>query len=504
MPRIIAKFGYMQPNNKKRSRFLEYIATREGVIKNLTNISSTPATKLQQEYIRKLISNDVSIKNTLQYKEYIYNKTIGNASELIAELEEKELSNLNNSAEFLQYIAERPRVVKEDSHGLFTSNDEKINLSEVKREISNHKGNIWTAIISLKREDAVRLSYDDLKSWKVLTRALQNTLAENLKIDYQNFKWYGAFHNEAHHPHIHLMMYSTNPKEGYLNNQSIDNIRGAFAKQIFKHDLMNIYSSQTYYRDQLKLSSETYIKSQIDNIDSRIVNNNEVNNRLVNLAKVLKNTSGKLVYGYLPKPTKKLVDEIVNLISHDPIVKELLDMWYLQRQEILYTYTSQKERVENLADISAFRSIKNMVIREALNIPLQRSSFEIRKDMILMSYPNEIPLSTNQDYIEVRMNHENYMFPESIDLNPLSLDNNFINDSLKSSQLNTNDINYIEVENQQASSDNTTHSIRLLYSISKMFQKNMIDQANKYHNDKELLRNIKRKKIALGYHIDDK
>lgn len=314
---------------------------------------------------------------------------------------------------------------------------------------------------------------------------------------------YGAFHNEAHHPHIHLMMYSTDPKEGYLNNQSIDNIRGAFAKQIFKHDLMNIYSAQTYYRDQLKLSSEAYIKSQIDNIDSRIVNNNEVNIKLVNLAKVLKNTTGRLVYGYLPKPTKKLVDEIINLISQDPIVKELLDMWYLQRQEILYTYTTKKERVENLADLNAFRSIKNMVIKEALNIPLQRSSFEIRKDMILMSYPDEIPLNSNQQYLHVRVNNENYILPESIDLNTLSLDNDFIDDSLISTKVN-NEIKYTEVDSKQVTSDNTTQSIRLLYSISKMFQKNMIDQANKYHNEKELLRNIKRKKVALGYHINDK
>ena len=492
MPRIIAKFGYMKANNKKRSRFLDYIARRSGVIKNLETNSSKPATSKQNELIEKLIKDYPKILNYESYTIYNNNQTLGNASELITEIEEDYFTRLNHAPEYLSYIAERPRVQKEGSHGLFTSHDEKIILSQLKDRISNHKGHIWAGIISLKREDAHRLQYEDLKSWKILVRALQNNLAENLQIDYENFEWYGAFHNEAHHPHIHLVMFSKDGRQGYLSKQSIGNIRGAFAKQIFKHDLMNIYRKQTHYRDQIKLSSESFIKSKVDNIMSDSKPNRLIDIKLIELSKILKSTRGKHTYGYLPKPTKALVDEIVNLISVSPEVKDLLDLWYLQRQEILYTYSNKKEQIKNLSDIDAFRSVKNMVIRHAddisnhgpfeyIYIDIEKEENSIIENVDIQDQHTQVTLESYEDLIEII---------------PLTT-------SVSSNE--PDEIRSKSVEVTRKEKRNLPyHSLKLLFSISKMFEASLISQAQKYHADQELLKNIKRQKIALGHHHDDK
>lgn len=498
MPRIIAKFGYMQAKNKKRSGFLEYIARRSGVIKNLETNSNKPATKKQKELIEKLIKDYPKTIKYDSYKIYNNNQTLDNASELITEIEEDYFTRLNHAPEYLSYIAERPRVQKEGSHGLFTSHDEKIILSNLKDRISNHKGHIWTGIISLKREDAHRLQYEDLKSWKILVRELQNNLAENLQIDYENFEWYGAFHNEAHHPHIHLVMFSKDERQGYLSKQSIDNIRGAFAKEIFKHDLMNIYKKQTHYRDQLKLSSETYIKSQIQNISNSFMPNKEIELRLTELAEVLETTKGKHVYGYLPKPTKKLVDEIVNLVSQQPEVQQLLDLWYVQRQDILNTYTNKQEQVRNLSDLDAFRSIKNMVIKEAKRIDLNDTKMLLDKKRILDAFPSVIHFDNSENLIELNINNQTVYLPESIDLDTYILEEKEI--TIRKIKYTDDSSTQNKIKPDTSNINQYFNSVRLLYSISNMFEKSMNNQAQKYHADQEILRRIRKQKIALGQH----
>ena len=326
MPRIIAKFGYMKPNLSTRSNFIEYISKRDGVIKNIESFKDKPVTSKQTKLINELIAQFPNVTKSRLYKEFETNQKLGMASELITYIEENHFEKLNNIEQYVEYIANRPRVLKEKSHGLFSSRDDPIILSEVKEEIKNHKGNVWTAIISLKREDAERLTYNNLDSWKILVRSQENTLADNLQININNFKWYGAFHNESHHPHIHLVMYSTNEKEGYLNKASIDKIRSSFAKTIFKHDLMNIYKKQTEYRDELKLSSKTYLESLVSTINESQSHNQEIENRLVLLSNILKDTKGKHTYGYLNKSTKRIVDEIVNLASQDLNIKKLTNI----------------------------------------------------------------------------------------------------------------------------------------------------------------------------------
>ena len=110
----------------------------------------------------------------------------------------------------MEYIAERPR-----SHGLFSST-EYVDLEKTMEEVNSHPAPICTFIYSLRQEDAVRLGCNSAESWRKLLLAHQAELAEAMKIPPNQFRWCAAFHDEKHHPHIHMMAWSADPAQGYL------------------------------------------------------------------------------------------------------------------------------------------------------------------------------------------------------------------------------------------------------------------------------------------------
>lgn len=97
----------------------------------------------------------------------------------------------------------------------------KSEIDKVADEVKNHDGILWTHVISLKREDAERLGYNNAEKWKSLIRRNTMQIAEAHKIDPSNLQWYAAFHNTTHHPHIHLMVYSKDAKQGWLTFGSL-------------------------------------------------------------------------------------------------------------------------------------------------------------------------------------------------------------------------------------------------------------------------------------------
>jgi len=265
---------------------------------------------------------------------------------------------------FVGYMANRPRA----EHGLFSSTDNEIDLDKVKEEVANHKGNIWTTVISLRRADAERLGYDNADAWKDLVRSKQEVIAKNMGIHIENLKWYAAFHNEAHHPHIHLLVYSQNPKHEFLTNRAIENMRSSFANEIFKQDLISVYQQKTVSRDNLKNSARELISNIVNDINNGRNNNPYLETMLLELCEGLKTATGKKQYGYLKADLKKLVDDIVKELASDDRISELYKIWCEIQNEILATYKTNFMEHPPLWEQKEFKSIRNVVIAEALNI----------------------------------------------------------------------------------------------------------------------------------------
>ena len=347
---------------------MKYIATRDGVEFCDESKQFAPTTMNQRKLIEDILKQFPDSVQMLEYDDYIANPTVKNASEFIARAFEDNAPSVINNTTYADYIATRPRVEKHGSHGLFTDDDTEIILSKVSEEMNQHTGNFWTMIVSLRREDAERLGYNNAAQWKDTFRKHTAELSEALKIPLSELKWYAAFHNESHHPHIHLIAYSETPGIGYLTKKGVYKMRSALGQDIFKDDLQHVYREQTERRNRLKKDWKDLLEDIMKQIENGTYDNPILEQKLTELSVRLSNTKAKKVYGYLQKDVKKLIDSIVDELAMDERIAELYDLWYEKKHEILKTYTSELPPKIPLSANKEFKSIKNEIIREAMRI----------------------------------------------------------------------------------------------------------------------------------------
>ncbi len=395
MAKLVTKFKYLKPNaGYDVGGYAKYIATREGVHKIDDTGKLAPATKRQQQFIEKLLKDFPDSKEMLEYEDYLKERTVGNASEFITRVLEDNAYEVMNTKTYADYIATRPRAQRFGSHGLFTDDGIQVKLSKVSEELNLHGGNVWTVIISLRREDAERLGFNDGVRWRDMLRTQTEALATNLKISMENLRWFAAFHNESHHPHVHLLAYSSIENEGYLTKQGVQNLRSSFANDIFAQDLLCLFEKQTEHRDKLRKESRVRIEEIVAEINQGNYDNPKVEELLIQLSDRLSKTSGKKVYGYLKADVKTIVDGIVEELEKDSRIAELYDLWYEQTEEIKRTYTTTVPKRVPLSQNKEFKTIRNAVIQEAMHIMSGKYDTDINENQEFVT--DEFPFEMEQ------------------------------------------------------------------------------------------------------------
>ena len=384
------KSGTQKSKNKRRN-YTKYIATRETVEVRDQNIMdrNDNATKNQEQLLNDLLSDFPEAKKYLEYEDYTVNPTVENASELISTIIERNADVIGNRQNFVGYMAMRPGVQKRGSHGLFNEKDEPIILDRVANEIANHKGNVWSHVISLRREGAIRLGYDNSEAWRQLVMRHISDIAKNQKISLCNLKWYAAFHDTTHHPHIHLLVYSENTKEGFLTNEGINKIRSAFANDIFKDDLQSIYQEQTLSRDELKAVSKTEFKSIVRKVQQGGFENPQLENLIRKLYSQLQNVKGKKVYGYLPPDVKETVNSIFSELAKDNNIRQLYEKWCSLESLKYKSYTQKEKELPPLVDNKVFQPVRNMIIRTVLDMNYPVIDVEIEEPEPTEQFAND-------------------------------------------------------------------------------------------------------------------
>lgn len=381
MSLLIVTSRYLKSGTSKtksqRKNYTKYIATRESV--EVREQSKKYSTENQQKLLQELMTDFPEAKKYLEYEDYKNNSTAENASELISAIIERNADVIGNRQNFVGYMAMRPGVEKRGVHGLFNEKDEPIVLDRVAEKVANHPGNIWSHVISLRREDAIRLGYDNSERWRELVMRHINDIAEQTKIPLCNLKWYGAFHDTTHHPHIHLIVYSTNPKQGFLTKQGIDKIRSVFANDIFHDDLQSIYQEQTIRRDELKMESKKYVEELLSKIASGSFSNPKLEILVQTLKTQLDSTKGKKVYGYLKPEVKKTVDDIFKMIAQDKNISVLYDKWCELERQKYKVYTQKEKEFPPLWENKVFQPVRNMMIRQVLNMEIQQHEIDSEK-----------------------------------------------------------------------------------------------------------------------------
>ena len=368
MAKFILKWRYIKSGTKGHgTNLVKYIATRDGVELCNDSWKQKPATIPQKRIIKKWLQEFPEMKDTFEYEAYQTSPTKYTATLLIDKVIEENLDRIGTKENYVEYIALRPRVEKEGKHGLFSITDAPIDLNKVANEVANHQGLVWTTILSLQREDAERLGYDNAKAWKDTLRVKSGALAKGMGIPLTDLKWYAAFHNEGHHPHVHLISYSTG-KEPYITQAGLKRMKSELANEIFKQDLYQVFVEKTKYRDELRKEGKEKVAELIKELHGKEYKNQTVELMLQSLVEELKIHKGKKVYGYLRPKAKNIVNGIVDEIAKDERIAKLYELWYQQQEEIVKTYQDKKEKRVPLSSNEEFKSIRNAVVKEAVHL----------------------------------------------------------------------------------------------------------------------------------------
>ena len=359
MARLIQKSGYIK--NGKASGYMEYVATRDGV----EIIQSTePVTKKQEQFIQRLLKDFPDAKELFEYSDYLRVPNRGTASAFIATTLDTHLHEMESESGYMSYIAQRPRAEKHGGHGLFCEADT-TDLKAAKAELDAHDGKVWTFIFSLRREDAERLGYNKAAAWQNLLKQESAAIAEAMRIRTDDFRWYAAYHDEGHHPHVHMMVWSTEPEKGYLTREGIAAMRSRMTNAIFHEEMKELYiKKDAAYKESIQTAKESLLM-YIRMLESSESTDPIIEQKLRYLSQTLEQIDGRHVYGYLPKDVKAQVDEIAERLAQLPEVAACYDQWWRLKDEIAGYYGRNTPPHLPLVQQKEFRTIKNFIIREA-------------------------------------------------------------------------------------------------------------------------------------------
>ena len=359
MARLIQKSGYIK--NGKASGYMEYVATRDGV----EIIQSTePATKKQKQFIKRLLKDFPDAKELFEYSDYLQVPNRGTASAFIAVALDTHLHEVESESGYMSYIAQRPRAEKHGGHGLFSEVDT-TDLKAAKAELKAHGGKVWTFIFSLRREDAERLGYNKAAAWQNLLKQESAAIAEAMRIQTDDFRWYAAYHDEGYHPHVHMMVWSTEPEKGYLTREGIAAMRSRMTNAIFHEEMKELYiKKDAAYKESIQTAKESLLLC-IRMLESSESADPVIEQKLRDLSRALNQVDGRHVYGYLPKEVKAQVDEIVERLAQLPEVAACYDQWWKLKDEIAGYYGRNIPPRQPLVQQKEFHAIKNMIIQQA-------------------------------------------------------------------------------------------------------------------------------------------
>ena len=373
MAGLIVKSPYLKcGGGSSVSGYLRYISTRERV-ELLPD--DRPPTRKQEQLITKLAKDFPNSKELDEYSDYTAKPTKANASVFITRALEENWPQVQQSDGYMKYIATRPRAERLGDHGLFGDEDG-LDLEKAMRELDHYTGNVWTHIISLKREDATRLGYDNAGAWMNLLRTNRNDIAAAMNIPPNHFRWYAAFHDEGEHPHVHMMAWSTQPSEAYLTREGIRNIKSTLTNQIFRQEMLHTYEQKSQSRDELVREARRAIRKLTQEMARSVCTEPAIEQKMAQLAGQLETVKGKKSYGYLPKSVKKTVDEVVDRLEEIPAVKACYEQWCALQSEVDSYYHDKPREKKKLFQEKEFRQIKNAVVQEAERIRLGEITFE--------------------------------------------------------------------------------------------------------------------------------
>lgn len=499
MARIVLISPYLKggQNAAKLAQRTRYVATRPGVELLADEKSELPATKKQQDFIARLLKSFPSCWELIEYEEYLDHPTQGSASAFIQQVQENYLEALDQKENFIDYISHRPGVQKDGEHGLWDANGKVKNLAQAVREVAEHPGNVWTPVIALRREDAERLGYDSVENWQALVKESVNDIAAAYKIQSDNLRWYAAFHRKPKQVHIHMIVFSTDPREGYLTKDGIRQVKSAFARRIYYADRMHIYQQRGVARQELQTQTRKAMLECIAQLEHGSMDNARLEQLTEELAERLLTVKGRKVYGYLPPRVKAIVDAIVEELVKDERVSAAYETWQTLYEQVCLDYDQRPPKRLPLSQQKEFRSVRNMVIQETLQWIAERQRYaDVRRTPSAQEgtiIKKDAAEAAPEDSSSADAAVSKDTAPPVGEMSPMA--------SGQSDQAR-----------QTAPAGSDYHAptvgetvVRMLHHISRIFEDNSkIDQIHRgLQIDRKRRQELQRKRLAMGHKPDD-
>ena len=453
MARLIQKSGYFKGGSGVG--YMRYVAQREGV--EITS-DTGPVTQKQQKLITKIQKDFPDTKDSFEYEDYLTTPNRATASAYITAALDSHLHEMEPESGYMKYIAQRPRAEKHGGHGLFSAAPV-TDLNKAVAELDAHTGRVWTFIFSLRREDAVQIGYNNAEAWRTLLLQQSNLVSQALRIPPDKLRWYAAFHDEGHHPHVHMMVWSADPKKGYLTRDGIAAMRSKMTNAIFHEEMKELYiKKDAAYKESVQTAKESLLL-YIRMLESSESTDPVIEQKLRELSQTLEQIDGKHVYGYLPKEVKAQVDEIVERLAQIPEVAACYDQWWRLKDEIAGYYGRNTPPHLPLVQQKEFRTIKNMIIQQAETfrqpVP-EQASLETEPVEQQVPWPSESPVVMPQ--------------PQTV-------------------------TSQIKIEGGAV--------IQLLHHMSRVFRGNMPVIPPALRTDSKRRRRLQEKRMAMGHKRDD-
>ena len=444
MARLIQKSGYFKGGNS--TGYMKYIAKRDGV--EITS-DTGPVT---------------DTKELFEYEDYLTTPNRATASAYIAAALDSHLHEMEPESGYMKYIAQRPRAEKHGGHGLFSAASA-TDLDEAVAELDAHKGRVWTFIFSLRREDAVQTGYNNAEAWRTLLLQQSGTLAEALRIPQDKLRWYAAFHDEGHHPHVHMMVWSDDPRMGHLTKKGIFSMRSKLTGTIFREELKDVYiRKEEIYKRSIQTAQDKLLELTAQ-MEQRACPDTGIEQMMLELSQQLSQLSGKHQYGYLPKPVKATVDAIVDRLAQLPEVAACYAQWNQVKDELVRFHNQNPRQHLPLSQQKEFRVLLNAVIREAENMPT-------RSSVVLHEEPPDLEETDAPEYPAHTPPQGNTQIPQRTEDVP-----------------------------QQAGTLSAT--IHLLHHMSRIFRHDALISPATLRIDSKRRRRLQEKRMAMGHKRDD-
>ncbi len=255
--------------------------------------------------------------------------------ELVTDAETLREAEADEAAIHAKYMSERP-----GSQGLFGADPANPpDQAALLKELEHHQGPVWRLFVSVHEDDARAMGGQLMhrQAWEDAARAVLPKMAEEMGIPAESLRWAAAMHRKEGHPHIHLLIWSADPKRGFLGREGLDQSKRAWVSALYGPERERLGKEKSEIRSAL---GDTFrgalTRSQSD----------EFARRLATIAESLPG-QGRLAYGYMPAEVKAKIDSTVDYVLRtSPELSAMAGRYSEIAAEMASHYSDQPAKID--------------------------------------------------------------------------------------------------------------------------------------------------------------